>query len=224
MNVHTKVYIALLLITLFSYLRPGRKEFFSRMVVLLMILWLATTAVALYLIKYAGYKNNLFVFHISTPLEYIILALLYRNVIINTRIKKIITASIPVFIILSILFSLFVQRPDVNNSQIVVLESLIMIFLSLYFLREVLLLQQAKSISRFPMFWISVGILSYFTGNVVIEAMLNYLISHSPDLARNIYRTWHFFKYLLFTLFIIGAFCDRPLHKSILKNDNQKLL
>lgn len=220
MNLHTELYIGLLLITLFSYLRPRRKEFFSRMIVLLMILWLATTGIAIYLVKYAGYKNNLFIFHISTPLEYTILALLYKDVITSKRVKKTINWSIPVFVILSILFALFIQPPDINNSQVVVIESLIMIFLSLFFLREVLLLQQARSISRFPMFWISVGVLSYFTGNLVMEAMLNYLISHSPDLARNIYRTWHFFKYLLFVSFIIGAFCDRPFRKSILKNDN----
>lgn len=179
------------------------------MVILLMILWFITTSIAIYLVRFAGFKNNLFVFHISTPLEYTILAMLYKNEISSVIVKKIILISIPVFIVLSFLFGFFIQTPDTNNTQIIIIESVIMVFLSLFFLREVLLLQQVTVLHRYPMFWISVGILFYFIGNLVIEGMLNYLISHSMDLAKRSYRLGYIFKYLLFLLFIIGAYCNR---------------
>jgi len=179
------------------------------MLILLMILWLVTTLAAIYSTKYAGLKNNLFIFHIFTPLEYVLLALFYRDIIVNSRVKKIISYSIPIFILLAILFSVFIQKPDTSNSTVIMIESVIVIFLSLFFLREVLLLQHATILYRFPLFWISVGILFYFTGNMIIEGLLNYMISHSMQLARRVYHIGHVFKYLLFLLFIIGAYCNR---------------
>lgn len=209
MSIYSKVYFGLLFITMVSYLILfRRKELYVKMVISLMGVWFLTTAVAICLIRYAGFKNNLFVFHVSTPLEYIVLVLLYKNVIVNQKVKKYILLSIPFFIAVSILFAIFVQTPDTNNTQIIIIESVFMVFLSLFFLREVLLLQQVTELHRFPMFWISVGILFYFIGNLVIEGMLNYLINHSMDLAKKAYRIGYIFKYLLFILFIIGALCN----------------
>jgi len=209
MSVYSKVYFVFLFITLVSYVIAFKtKEQYVKMVILLMILWALTTTVAIYLIRFAGFKNNLFVFHISTPLEYTILALLYRDVIFNYTIRRLISLSIPIFLALSVVFALFVQAPDTNNTEVIIIESAVMIFLSLFFLREVLLMQQVTSLHRFPMFWISVGILFYFTGNLVIEGMLNYLIRRSMDLAKRSYRLGYVFKYLLFVLFIIGAYCS----------------
>ncbi|MDP4261151.1 MAG: hypothetical protein Q8941_01355 [Bacteroidota bacterium] len=210
MNIYNKVYFVLLFITLISYLGGfGKKPRYVRMVILLMILWFFTSAVAIYLVKYGGLTNNLFVFHISTPLEYVILSMLFRDVIVNKAIKRIILLSVPFFVALSVLFSVFIQPVDTNNSNIIIIESVILVFISLFFLREILLLQQVTVLHRFPMFWICVGILFYYTGNLVIEGMLNYMIRQSMELARRTYRFGYIFKYLLFILFIIGAFCSK---------------
>jgi hypothetical protein len=210
MDLYSKVYLGLLFITLVSYVTTYREnEKYSKWVILLMILWFFTVAVAIYLSEYAGFKNNLFVFHISTPLEYAILGMLFRGVLVNTTLKKIIALSIPFFVVLSILFAAFIQKPDANNSDIIIIESVMLIFLSLFFLREVLLLQQVPDLHRFPMFWICVAILFYYIGNLIVEGMLNYLIRHSMELARRAYRVAAIFKYLLFILFIIGAFCNK---------------
>lgn len=211
MNLLYKVYFGLLLITLASYITIAVRNNaqYIKMVILLMILWLLTSTTAIFLSNYVGWKNNLFIFHISTPLEYVILCLLYRDAIDNTGIKRMICISIPLYIVVCILFSLFVQKPDADNSYVVIIESVMLIFISLFFLREILLLQQVPVLHRFPMFWICVGILFYYTGNLIIEGMLNYMINHSMKLALRTYRLGYIFKYLLFVLFIIGAVYSR---------------
>lgn len=217
--IYIYLYLGLLLVTFFSYSIPfGRKPFYVRMVILLMMVWILASAMALYLRKHSG--NNLIVFHILAPVEYTILALLYRSVIAHRRVKKMISISIPLFIVTAVLFSLFVQPIGTNNSKIVIIESIIMIFLSLFFLREVLLFQQITVLQRFPMFWISTGILSYFTGHMLIEGLLNYLMSNSMELARRAYYLEFPFKYLLFVLFIVGAFCETAFRRP-LKNLNR---
>ena len=214
MNLLHKVYFVLLIITLVLYtIAFKHKRQYVKMVIALMLLWLITSVSAIFLSNYAGLKNNLFIFHISTPLEYMILCMLYMDVIANKNLKKIIKVSIPMFVLFCILFSVFVQKLRTDNSYVVDVESIILIFLSLFFLREILLLQQIPDLHRFPMFWICVGILFYYTGNLIIEGMLNYMIQHSLKLALRTYRLGYVFKYLLFVLFIIGAIYSRELIK-----------
>jgi hypothetical protein len=58
---------------------------------------------------------------------------------------------------------------------------------------------------QYPLFWISAGILVYFTETLVIEGLLDYLIKHSMELARQAYKISYIFKYLLLLSFTIGA-------------------
>ena len=210
MNIYTKIYLVLVVITLIIYLSGfHRKKWYGKMVILHLALCLITTVTAIALIKYGRFQNNLFVFHIATPIEYAIFAMLYANVIVSNKLKKYIFYSIPAFVMLCVLFFLTVQPLTVNNSYVVMIESIIMVGLSLYFLRQLLLLQQVQSLNSFPMFWICVAILFYFIGSLIIEGMLNYLMRHSMELARKTYRVGYIFKYLLFLLFIVGALSAR---------------
>lgn len=208
MNIQDTIFFILLLAAIIFYIiAAGKKKYFGSAIIAYLVLILVTSILALYLMK-TGVRNNLFLFHIYTPIEYTILCLLYRNAVAGPLLKKIIYASIPFFIVLSIMFSAFVQKPDENNSFITIIESLLILSWSLFYLREVLLLQQVTHLHRFPMFWICVGILFYFTGSLITEGMLNYLIKHSIELARRVYSFSYIFKYLLLILLMIGAWCQ----------------
>lgn len=208
MNIPDIIFFILLLAAIIFYIIAARnRQYFGSSIIAYLVLILATSIMALYL-RETGVRNNLFLFHIYTPIEYIILGLLYRNAVTGALLKKIITTSIPFFIVLSIVFSAFVQKPDENNSFITIIESLLILSWSLFYLREILLLQQVTHLHRFPMFWICVGILFYFTGSLITEGMLNYLIKHSIELARRVYSFSYIFKYLLLILLMIGAWCQ----------------
>jgi hypothetical protein len=208
MNITDIIYFILLAAAIIFYIIAARnKKYYSSTIMVYLVLVLLTSIIAMSMM-YAGVKNNLFLFHIYTPIDYTILSLLYRHAVSSTITKKIITVSIPVFILLSIVFSVFVQKITENNSFITIIESLLILSWSLFYLREIMLLQQVTHLQRFPMFWICVGILFYYTGSLITEGMLNYLIKHSMLLARQVYNFSYIFKYLLFILLIIGAWCQ----------------
>ena len=215
MNLYSGIYIALLILTLVAYVVTYRKEEqHAKMIILLLVLWLLTSVAAVYLYQYAGVKNNLFIFHISTPLEFITVSLLYKNAMASAVVKKLITVAIPLFLVMSILFSAFVEKPDSNNSYMVIVQSIMLTFYSLFFLRETLLLQQVQKLQLYPMFWISFGILFYYVGILLIEGLFNYLNSRSIDLLRRAYKIEHLIKYSLFLLLIVSAFCNKIKRKS----------
>jgi hypothetical protein len=206
MNALNIVYFILLIVSILSYLAALRTgEAYVKMILLYLLLVLSTTLAAIYFTVVARVSNNLFLFHVYTPLEYIILSLLYYNILSDKRSKKAILISIPVLTCLSILFSLFVQKIDSNNSYITIIESTLIIFWALLFFREILLLQHITALEHSPLFWINVGILFYFIGSLIIEGMLDYMIKHSIELARRAYKIGYIFKFLLFILFITGA-------------------
>lgn len=209
MSIYTKIYIAFLLLALLSYIAARRNERHAKWIILYLGLCLVTTIAGVGVLK-LGWENNLFLFHLFTPLEYTVLSLLYYNVLSSKRLKQVVLVSIPVFILTAAVFSLFIQKYQTDsNSYVTIIESILIFLSSMFFLREVLLLQQVTSLQNFPLFWVSVGILFYFTGSLITEGMMNYFFRHDMDMALRAYHFGYVFKYLMFLMFTIGAFC-RP--------------
>ncbi len=213
MSIYIKIYLAFLLVALLSYIAARRKDRHAKWIILYLSLCLVTTSAAVGVLK-MGWKHNLPIFHLFTPLEYTVLGLLYYNVLSSGRLKRVVLLSIPVFVLAAAIFSLFIQKYNTDsNSYVSIIEAILIILLSMFFLREVLLLQQVTSLQGFPLFWVSVGILFYFTGSLITEGMMNYFIRHDMDIALQAYRFSYVFKYLMFLMFTIGAFC-RPASRS----------
>lgn len=180
---------------------------FVKIILAYLLLHGITGTIAAYLVKVVHVRNNLFLFHILVPLEYPLLATLYYKVFQGRLLKKAVAFSVPLFVGICIFLSLFVQDIRTNNSYASILESILMIVWTLCFFRELMLLQQVTLLYRYPMFWISVGLLFYFTGSLLIEGPLNYLMARSMQLALRVYQIEYLFKYLLLVLLIVGVRC-----------------
>jgi hypothetical protein len=201
------IFFVLLLIAVISYSIAG-KEIYGRIILIYLVLIVVTSIAAIYVLVFLKLRNNLFIFHIFTPIQYLILSLLYSHEIANPGIKRIINYSIPFFIVLSILFSIFVQKLTDTNSIITIIESIGLITWPLLFLKQTLEMQRVRSLLTFPMFWISVGLLFYFVGTLITEGMLDYLIKHDMEIAKKVFLFTYIFKYMLFIMLSIGAWCN----------------
>jgi hypothetical protein len=176
-------------------------------VVAFLLLFLLASSAAFAATLVFDVKNNLFVFHIHTPIEYCVVSLLYVSSLENRKIKNVILISIPVFVVLCIFLSLFIQPVTDNNAAMIIVESMLTIIWSLLFIRETIMLQKQNTLLRFPMFWISVGLMFYFVGAQVFDGLLNYLMFESMELARRVYRLMYVFRFALMILLIVGAYC-----------------
>jgi hypothetical protein len=205
----TSIYFILLLTALAMYgMALTTKQRYITLLFIYLVSSLVVGLLAFYVRAHTKTGNNLFLFHIFTPVEYTLLSLVYYTVLSGQKIRKAVFVSIPVFMGLSVFFSLFVQGTLDNNSYIGIIESILLVCQTLLFLREVLLLKQVTALYRYPLFWISTGILVYFTETMVIEGLLDYLIRHSMDLALQAYMISYIFKYLLFLALMAGAWFE----------------
>ena len=57
-----------------------------------------------------------------------------------------------------------------------------------------------------PMFWISMGLMVYHLGTMVVETSSNYFMTHSVPLAKALYNTEYIFEYLLLIMIDIGMY------------------
>jgi hypothetical protein len=184
------------------------RERYGRIVLIYLLLVLLLSIASICVLLFTPLRNNLFISHIFTPVQYLILSLLYSYEISTVPIRPIIQASIPVFIGICILLSLFVQKMTDNDSIATIIGFIGLILWPLLFLRQTLKLQEVNSLLRFPMFWISVGLLFYFIGSLATEGMLDYLISHDMEMAQKVFLLTYIFKYMLFIMLFIGAWCE----------------
>jgi hypothetical protein len=92
-----------------------------------------------------------------------------------------------------------------NNSYISIIESILIICWTLLFLREVLLVNPVTALHTYPLFWITAGILIYFTENLVLDGVLAYLIKNTLGLAKLIYRVSFVFSDIFLMALTIGA-------------------
>jgi len=121
--------------------------------------------------------NNLPLLHVFTVLQFLVLALIYRRKLHPLIDEKLISGTI-VFFMLFALISAFIFDGLLRfNTYARALESVLLIFFALAFFYKTLQELKIKKLEREPMFWISTGVLIYFSGNLIIFIVCNYFFT-----------------------------------------------
>jgi hypothetical protein len=77
----------------------------------------------------------------------------------------------------------------------------------LSYYRELFVLLHVSRIEQEPLFWISTGLLFYSLGDFFVEGLMNYMISHSMELAQKFYYVYYLLNILLYLSFIMAFLC-----------------
>lgn len=148
--------------------------------------------------------NNLFVYHILTPLQYTIAIFMFSAVIKRRTVKRYMRLSIPVFWLLATYFTLFAQPLDEYPTYILLVKYLLFISVILYFFTEILNGPDDYILTREPGFWIGTGFLFHSVGNIFAQGVSNEFIKHSDPLFILLDMVTSILHYFLFACFIIA--------------------
>jgi hypothetical protein len=110
-------------------------------------------------------------FHIFTFLEYTLVSLVYIRVLSNKTTQLVIKVSIPIFFLVCILFHVYIQKINSNDTYATIIGSLLILCWTLLFLREVILFNPVTILIRYPLFWINTGIMINFTETLLIDGV-----------------------------------------------------
>lgn len=158
---------------------------------------------------FAEMANNYLFYHIDTPIEFALYSFFFSSLGMSKKINKAIYLIIPFYITTSILFSLFVQESNINNSYMIVLGCTIIMLYALLYLRHLNIAEIDTKAERNPYFWITTGILINFIGVFFIEGCLNLLLVLDENKALTFYKIGFVFKHLMCCMFLIGIFVSR---------------
>jgi hypothetical protein len=158
------------------------------------------------------HRPNLFVLPIDTLVEFGLLALMYYRASWPAAKGRGLLALIAVFS----LISLFSYTSPANlvrfNSIQRFAESFLVLGLVLLYFYKVIRELVIVNLEREPMFWVSVGLLLYFSGNVFIFISSNYVIQHSRDLSMKLWDV-HAILYMVLNGLYAGALWISPSSK-----------
>ena len=201
--------VPLVVACLVGLVQYRRYEATRRYLVWLSWLALLVTAVAMWFQH--QHRPNLFLAPIDAAIEFTLLGLMYRQALWPLAVARYLPVCIGLFVVGTALTS-WPQPGTVEFSPIQhFTESVAMVTLVVLYYRRIL---NARPVSlapleREPMFWISAGVLLYFSANSLIFLTSNFLLLHYRELSKSVWAI-HALLYSFLNGFYIVALCLPP--------------
>jgi hypothetical protein len=192
-----------LLITLLSW--TGLGDHFRYLAWLIVVTWLVES-IGLYLMNQDQNSNALF--HVYQPVEYALLCGYYRP-LFPPAIRRLITGSAVGFGIFCVANVIWLQPLQTPNSNAFMLEAVLLVGWSVYYLYLLLQQDELPSLWVIPEFWISTGLLFFYGGAFFLMGLLNYLMTTNVALASRLYIINHLLNIILYGLYSVGILLCR---------------
>lgn len=167
---------------------------------LAMLVW-GGTAISL-MARFIGsilHKPNLFLLHIYTIVDFILLSLIFRPVL-PSYLSRFLLYSFPLFAAINSIFFENLKTENVLNRS---LSALILMFYALSFFTKTLREMKILNLGKEPLFWISVGVLFYNAASFFIFLFSRYL-TVIPNLWQTYFGIHAIFTILLYICYTIA--------------------
>jgi hypothetical protein len=192
-----------LLVTLLTWKRLGGH--FRPLTWLIVITWLVEST-GLY--QMTQDRNSNALYHLYQPIEYALLCAYYRP-LFPPAIRRLITGSAVGFSIFCVANVIWLQLLQTPNSNAFMLEAVLLVGWSVYYLYLLLQQDELPSLWVIPEFWISTGLLFFYGGAFFLMGLLNYLMTTNVALASRLYIINHLLNIILYGLYSVGILLCR---------------
>jgi hypothetical protein len=156
--------------------------------------------------------HNNFLSHLDTLNEVIFLGYFYRQIFQNKIIRKLLYFLIPILSLFIIINAFFIQGLDHFNSYSRTISSFFFILISLGFFTQLFLQASSIHIEQNSLFWITAGILFYFSSTLFVFLMYrNKNYNMTDTLSVQIWYLNSIFNIFQNLLFSIGIVCTRKM-------------
>lgn len=175
-----------------------------RWLAVLIIITLASEFTAKYLSDRFG--NNSIVYHIFTPIEYFFYANIFYRFFKRKKWNGFLISSVAVLILLEFLNTKFLQSIHVDNTNIMIFENILLVFLSLMLFVSIRTSHNSENILLEGVFWFNSMVLIYYTFNILISGFHSfevYQFHNPPMVIYQINLLMSALLYLVYTLSIV---------------------
>lgn len=128
--------------------------------------------------------NNLLLFNVFTLVELTLFGWVFHKVFESRSMKTLITVGVLACVAFAVINLFFLQGHSAINSYSMALESTLLTLLALLFYYKTFREEKVQRLERYPLFWLSSGVLIYFAGNLFLFLFSNYVLTESDSLGR----------------------------------------
>ena len=193
------------LVTDLLYLKSLKKSILF-FLLLLLCLTAITELTGRYLI-HVLHKPNAWLYNIFMSVEFIVYAYIFYKTYVALIYKRIVRLFICAFPVLVFLNIVFFQGLRLFDSYTAGLGSFCIILFSCFYFYDLLQQKEKLNLLKTPMFWFSIGILFFYSGDIIFTLFSNLAI-------RSRIQYWSFFRdkliILLYTCFTLVFICSKP--------------
>lgn len=133
-------------------------------------------------ILYAVREQNYWIYNVFTTCEFTFYAYLFMHKFKLPFLRKVAFFFIPLIIVFSITNFIFLQGTDHFHTYTILFGSFfIVLFCCCYFYEWILPEQINQNLLKQPFFWVCVGLLLFYLGSVIINALFEYLRSSDME-------------------------------------------
>lgn len=157
-------------------------------------------------------RNNTQFYNGLTIFEFLFFLFIIRSIISSKRVKKIITFTIPAYLIAAVINILYIQV-NLFHTLTYSLGCLLIVIFCVYFFFELFKHAKFVSLKNNPAFWICSGLLFYYSCTLPLFGLVNVWKTISPVLLSNFTIITTILNGFLYSLFTIAFLCRNRFRK-----------
>lgn len=195
-------------------IRRSKKAFLSLSILIIIT---ACSELMAKVISYWAAITNSVVYHIFTPLEYIIFTWIYWQLLIGKTWKTILLISCIFLCVAEVLNTIFFQPLAASNTNIMILESVFLVFFSLILFAEIKDFMPYENLLSEGVFWFNSAVLIYYAFNILVWGFHSFKIYTLENPPVIIYRINLLFSAILYIIYMYSIRLSMRNIKTLIK-------
>ena len=160
-------------------------------------------------LKAAGQKHNLYLFHFSLLFVHAAYATAFYYSLGDLRVRRSLLISTVVFVFTSLGISATIQPLHEYNSYALTLSNVLLLTWSSIYLYTLFSEVRIATLEQDPMFWVSVGLLVSSLGSFFAMGLMNFLIHQDRQQAYHVHLIIEAMWFLLVVALILALLADK---------------
>lgn len=185
-------------------------------IAILILLTLISELIAKY-IAFGLNKPNSIVYHLFTPVEYTIYVIIFQGFLDHKKWNTLLWLSAIGLFLFEIVNTIFFQSLSVTNTNVMITESVLLVFLSLMLFLKIRETPSIGNLLKEGVFWFNSAVLCYYAFNSLIWGFHNmkvYTLENPPQVIYDLNLILSGLLYLSFsTAIILNSFAMRSIVK-----------
>ena len=162
---------------------------------------------------FAGYmvehmRDTTEIYNVYAIVQFLFYTYLLSNFLQNKNVIRLVRFIQPIYVLLSFLNLLFFQTLRVYNSITYSIGCLVIVAMSIYYFYELFKQKRIVQLTHEPAFWISTGLLFFFTCSFPLLATANILEELSPATLEALQKLLTLLNVMLYSIFTISFLCQ----------------